>query len=199
MGTDLTLWPYSWEPAQPPRLAYYGGLASHHNQQGALRCFNHIMPAIWRKFPQAELWLVGSNPPESLRALASDPRIKVTGYIENVQQVLRTMSAVLCPFTGTYGFRSRLIEVMALGVPVVATPDAVYGMELENRKGMMLGQNDGELARQALQLLGDSAFAHEQSRLAREQMTQLFSIENTYERLMHTLYDWLEIRKVATS
>ena len=35
MGTDLTAWPYSWSPSQPPRLAYYGGLVSPRNQQAA--------------------------------------------------------------------------------------------------------------------------------------------------------------------
>jgi glycosyltransferase involved in cell wall biosynthesis len=105
------------------------------------------------------------------------------------------MSAVICPWSGTYGFRSRLIEVMALGVPVVASPDAVFGMELEEGSGLFLGANGNELAGHVLRLLENPAFAGEQSRLAREQVNRLFSYDNTYIALMDELSLWLRKRK----
>lgn len=197
MGVDLALWPYSWQPVQPRRVAYYGGLGNHHNQQGALRCVRNIMPTIWREFPDTEVWLVGSNPPDLIKALASDPRVKVTGYVEDVKSVLRAMAIVVCPWSGTYGFRSRLIEVMALGVPVVTSPDAVFGMELEEGKGLFLGRDDDELAGHSLRLLENNAFAREQSRLARQQVETAFSFENTYVRPMRELRCWLEEKRNA--
>jgi glycosyltransferase involved in cell wall biosynthesis len=146
------------------------------------------MPEIWRTFPDAELWLVGSNPPESLRALAvEDSRIKVTGFVESVQQILRTMSVVICPWSGTYGFRSRLVEVMALGVPVVASADAAYGMDLSSGKGIFLCEDIEELVSRTLDLLREPGLAVEQSRLARQQVEDLFSLDNTYIRLMREL------------
>lgn len=195
MGVDLDFWPFCWEPAQPIRVGYYGGLGSSRNQEAALRCVKQIMPKIWRRFPEAELWLVGSNPPESIRALSSDPRVKVTGYVEDVKQVLSTMSLILCPWSGTFGFRSRLVEAMALGVPVVASPDAVHGMELEDGNGLLLGSNDDALAGLALRLLTDEAYSSEQSQLARGQVERLFSISNTYGRLVSELSDWLQLRR----
>jgi glycosyltransferase involved in cell wall biosynthesis len=166
-----------------------------HNQRDALICYTDIMPGIWKEFPDAELWLVGSNPPASLQALSSDPRVKVTGFVEDVQSLLSTMSAVVCPWTGTYGFRSRLIEVMALGIPLVASPDAVYGMELENGKGLLLGEDNEGLLKGVMRLLKDDPFAKEQSKLAREQVTRLYSLETTYDRLTSELHDWLKERK----
>jgi glycosyltransferase involved in cell wall biosynthesis len=192
MGIDLTLWPYSWNPTQPPRLAYYGGLASARNQQAALQCVNQIMPEIWHHFPNAELWLVGSNPPNSLRALSQDSRVKVTGYVEEVQKILATMSAVICPWSGTFGYRSRLVEVMALGVPVVASPDAVYGMELEDGKGMLLGGDEKELAAQTIRLLSDDVYAERQSSLARQQVERYCSVESTYGRLVEEVFAWVQ-------
>jgi glycosyltransferase involved in cell wall biosynthesis len=195
MGTDLSLWPYTWQPATPPRLAYYGGLGSSHNQQSALLCFEQIMPRVWQRFPAAELWIVGSNPPERIRRLTQDPRIKVTGFVEQVQAVLCTMSLVLCPWSGTYGFRSRLVEVLALGVPVIATPDAVDGMELESGRGIILRQTDQEMATEALRLLESKADLAGQSSLARSEMERLYSLENTYGRLIRELGQWLDERK----
>jgi len=195
MGTDLSLWPFSWLPANPLRIAYYGGLGSSHNEAAAIRCHRQIMPVIWKRFPGAELWLVGSNPSASLRSLSSDPRVKVTGFVEKVQEVLSTMSLVLCPWSGTYGFRSRIVEVMALGVPIIAMPDAVDGMELESGQGLMLVNSDERMAATALELLSDRERLSEQSRLARSEMERLYSLENTYGRLMMELREWLEAKR----
>jgi len=197
MGAELSRWPYSWLPAKPPRVAYYGGLGSPHNEAAALRCHQKIMPLIWQRFPEAELWLVGSNPSDRLRQLTADSRVKVTGFVDKVQNVLSTMSLVLCPWSGTYGFRSRIVEVMALGVPVVATPEAVDGMELESGRGIALARSNHTLAEAALKLLDNPhALAH-QSHMARSEMERLYSLENTYGRLTSEFHDWLQERQKA--
>ncbi|MCM3874274.1 MAG: glycosyltransferase family 4 protein [Pyrinomonadaceae bacterium] len=195
MGTDLTLWPYSWDPTEPKRVGYYGALGSPYNQQAALKCYTEIMPKIWQEFPDAELWLVGSNPSKSLQDLAADSRVKLTGYVETVQPILRTMSAVVCPWSGTFGFRSRFVEVLALGVPLVTSPDAVSGMELKDGTGVLLRGDVEGLVAGILSLMKDAPFASQQSQLAREQAVRLYSIENTYDKLIADLGTWLDWRK----
>jgi len=187
MGVDLELWPYAWTPADPKRLVYYGGLASAHNQQDALRCATVIMPRVWREFPDTELWLVGNEPQPVLRRLESNPRIKVTGFVPDVKDVLKTATALLCPWSGAYGFRSRLIEAMALGVPVVTTPDAVYGMGLEAGKGLFLEPSAERMVSATLDLLRDPELAAGQSRQARRQVEETLGFEATYGRLADDL------------
>lgn len=189
MGVDLEQWPYCWAPANPPRVAYYGGLGNKYNEQEALRCYERIMPQIWTEAPETEFWLVGSNPSESLKALPHrDSRVTVTGYVERVQEILKTMSVVLCPFSAKFGFRSRLVEVMALGIPVVATPEAVYGMEMEHGSGLFLASSDDDFAGCTLPLLNQPGWAKQQSLFARRQAEEKFSFEATYGRLAQDLY-----------
>lgn len=190
MGIDLDQWSESWQPARPPRIAFYGGLGSPVNQEAAARCLRQIMPPLWEKAPELEFWLVGSNPPAHLQALAGS-RIKVTGFLERPEKVLRTMSAVLCPWSANYGFRSRLVEVMALGVPVVATPEAADGMELVHEQGILLGSDDASLARESFRLLSNRGFAALQSKRARQAVECLYSVENTYGRFVRELQQWL--------
>ena len=196
MGILLEEWSYQWQPAHPPRLAYYGGLGSLHNQRSAIECVREVMPIIWAEFPDAELWLVGSNPPSRIRALAN-AHVKVTGFVEDVPSVLRSMTAVLCPWHGTYGFRSRIIEVMALGVPLIATPDAVHGMELQPDRGLLLAPDTSEMANQALRLLREPSLAREHSVAAREEVACRFDFSHTYERLATELEEWLEKKRVS--
>jgi glycosyltransferase involved in cell wall biosynthesis len=189
MGVPLDRWPYRWDPATPPRVAYYGGLSTRHNQESAVQCVKGIMPLVWERFPEAELWLVGSNPPTHIRALEGD-RVRVTGFVEDVPKVLSRMTAVLCPWKGTYGFRSRIIEVMSLGLPVVATPDAVHGMDLTAGSGLLLADSDEALARHTIDLLARPAYAAVQSRAARDQVVSQYGFDSTYGQLATELASW---------
>lgn len=183
MGVDIERWRYQWNPADPPRMAFYGGLGSPHNQREALRCLDKIMPLVWERNPEVELWVVGANPPESLlERMAGEPRLRVTGFLDNPAPTLASCRAVLCPWVGTYGFRSRLIEAMAVGVPIVATPDAVDGMALDRSEGVYLGADDRALADHALSLL-DPAICLDASRLARAAVERLYSFDATYGQL----------------
>lgn len=188
MGTDISAWTYCWQPAlSPRRIAYYGSLGSSHNQQDALLCYREIMPLIWVQYPDLEFWIVGSNPPGFIKELASDRRVHVTGFVEEPKDVLKHMSLVLCPWSGTYGFRSRVVEVMALGVPVIASDDAVQGMGFESGRGIFLGRSPVDMAICSLDLLHDEVELAGQSRLARRQMEEKFSYDVTYLRLSNEL------------
>ncbi len=199
MGVDLGRWPYGWRPEHPVRVGFYGGLGSPENEDGALRCHRVIMPRVWQRFPDAELWFVGSHPSARLRDLSKDPRVKVTGFLRDVAETLSTMSCVVCPWSGTYGFRSRLVEVMSIGVPTVASRDAVRGMELENGDGVLLADEDEGLAQLVVGLIKDEAVAREQSRKGRARVEKLFTFANTYERWMQELCAWLLARREAAA
>jgi glycosyltransferase involved in cell wall biosynthesis len=192
MGIDLTKWPYGWRPSTPPRVAFYGSLGGASNHQSVFRCIRQIMPVVWRDVPTAEFWIVGADPPADVVALQADPRIHVTGFAPNVASVLATMRVVLCPWRGTFGFRSRLIEAMAVGTPVVATPDAVFGMELKAGQGLLLADEDGTLAQQCRILLQDGATAQQMSLRARAQVEARFGFDSTYGHLAQELRAFVE-------
>lgn len=191
MGTDIALWQYGWQPAAPCRVAYYGSLGSRHNQQDALLCYREIMPLIWAQHPEVEFWIVGSSPPPAVTALARDARVRVTGFLDAPQHTLRTMSLVLCPWSGTYGFRSRIVEVMALGVPVIASPDAIAGMGFETGGGILLATTAAALGACGAALLADPARLHDLSRQARQQVEAKFSYEATYAAFARDLAEYL--------
>jgi glycosyltransferase involved in cell wall biosynthesis len=156
------------------------------------------MPRIWDTISDAELWIVGSDPPKEICELSkSDERVKVTGFVEDAKSVLERMSIVVCPWRGLYGFRSRLIEVMAIGVPLVTNHDAVYGMDLFDNNGISLGETNSDLGDLIIKLINDRTFAEEQSRLARAEIERNYSFQNTYGRLACELTEWLDSRKPA--
>jgi glycosyltransferase involved in cell wall biosynthesis len=192
MGIDLSKWSYSWSATMPRRVAFYGSLGGSLNHQSVLRCARRIMPLIWQHVPDTEFWIVGANPSADVIALQADPRIHVTGFAPDVASVLATMRVVLCPWRGTFGFRSRVVEAMAVGTPVVATPDAVFGMGLEGGQGLLLAEQDGALAEQCRMLLQDDAMAQQMSLRARAQIEERFGFDVTYGSLAEELRTFVE-------
>jgi len=191
MGIDMGIWPYIWKPSKPQRLAYYGGMGSAHNKQNAFFCVESIMPLVWDRYPDIEFWIIGNDPDDELLSLENDPRINVTGYLENAQDVLKSISILLCPWHGKYGFRSRIIEVMATGIPVICSKDAVDGMELQEDKGLFYAETDIEFAKMVINLLNDETFLKNQSKLARIQVEEMYSFENTYQSGVKEIRNWL--------
>lgn len=190
MGTDLSKWPMLTDHANIyPRVAYYGGLASAHNQSDALRVYNEVMPEIWKKIPKAEFWIIGSKPPENIVALTKeDERVTVTGFIDEVAPVLGQIDLVLCPWEGTYGFRSRLIEVMATGIPVLTTSDATKGMDLDHGKGILLNDNLSEWSAIAIDLLTTPGKAAVFGKSARTEVESKYSLKATYDHLPEMIH-----------
>ena len=194
MGTDISLWPYCWQPSSPRRITFYGRLGSPHNQPDALLCYREIISVIWEKFPNVELWIVGSNPPRFIKDLENNKLVHITDFIEHPQEALKNMALVLCPWSSTYGVRSRIVEVMSLGILVVATSDAVYGMGLEVSEGIILVNMPLEMAEFALDWLSNKKEINRQSPLGRRQMERKFSYEPKYKRFTQQLYDIVNIK-----
>jgi glycosyltransferase involved in cell wall biosynthesis len=107
----------------------------------------------------------------------------VTGYVEKIQEVLQSVSVVMCPWEGEYGFRSRVVEVMATGVPLVASSRAVHGMDINGNTGVGLTDSIDEMARDCLNLLESSDLMTEKSLKARRHIEDTFSFEQTYSSL----------------
>ena len=183
MGIDFNKWSVQRELVSPQRIGYYGGLGSIHNQNSAILCYKKIMPLIWSKLNDIELWLIGSNPPKNIRDLEFiDDRIKVTGYIEDVQNILKTISIIICPWNGTYGFRSRIIEIMALGLPIITTNDAISGMELKDSKGVYLSDNPIDYSNFCLRLLQNNSQNISDGIINRQYSKKIYSYEKTYSK-----------------
>ena len=193
MGVDLDYWVYSSNPSIPVRFGFYGGLGSAVNLRQALFTINKIMPLLWQELPDVELWLIGSNPTEELRKIAArESRIKVTGFLSDPRPTLANLTALFCPWEGVFGFRSRVVEVMALGVPVIASPDAVAGMGITTGRGVTLANSVDKFSENACQLARNQNYALKQSREGRSEVERKFSTNATYGKLFEEIDNWMK-------
>jgi polysaccharide biosynthesis protein PslH len=88
-----------------------------------------IFPEILSRCPNATLAIVGSDPPGWLVDSARrEPHLTVTGWVPDVARWLDAAQVVVCPLTVGGGVKVKVLEALARGCAIVATPIALQGL-----------------------------------------------------------------------
>jgi sugar transferase (PEP-CTERM/EpsH1 system associated) len=166
-GVDLQYFRPLGGPREPATLILTGKMSYHANVTAALHFVRHIWPRVRATQPQVRLSIVGSNPPREVRALADDPAINVTGYVPDLRQYLGRAAVAVCPVTVKVGIQNKLLEAMAMGVPVVSTWPGIQGLAAVPGRDLLVADSPAEFADNVCQLLADRSLADELAQAGR--------------------------------
>ncbi|MCY6382884.1 glycosyltransferase family 4 protein [Hoeflea prorocentri] len=139
----------------PPSILFVGHLGYAPNVQAAVRLARGIFPLIHKAFPRARLHLAGRHPKPLVKALADLPGVHLHANPLTLEKLFAQASITIVPLRAGGGSRIKILEAAAWGIPVVATPLAVEGLELEPGRQVVVGETDKELAQMAIDLLND--------------------------------------------
>jgi glycosyltransferase involved in cell wall biosynthesis len=151
------------QPTPSELLLFVGRLTYPPNLDAALWLAEAIFPRVLAARPNAQLAIVGSNPPEALRALAGSA-IEITGYV-NDQALVRYYDksrVAMVPLRFGAGVKGKVAEAMSTGVPVVMTRIGAQGLS-GLPKSIPVRNDPDKLAKAAIALLVDDAAWAQQS------------------------------------
>ncbi len=166
-GVDLDYFHPLPQARRRYNLVFSGKMSYHANVAGALYLCKHIMPIIWQELPEATLTIVGYNPPRSIRRLGRDPRIEVTGYVQDIRPYIHRAEVMLCPTVYSVGIQNKVLEAMALGTPAVVSAQAAYPLEARPGHDLFVSGSASQFASQTLCLLRDAELRASLSRNGR--------------------------------
>jgi polysaccharide biosynthesis protein PslH len=150
-----------------PRLIFTGQMDYAPNIDACLRAATRILPLVRERFPEASFHIVGRNPPERLRALNGREGIHVWGRVPEVQSWLAAADLVLIPLEIGRGVQNKVLEAMAMSLPVVLTPEAATGIGGRDGEDLLLASTDAELAQACVALLCEPSRAQAMGAAAR--------------------------------
>ncbi len=90
-----------------------------------------VLPRVRMSVPSAQQFIVGARPSFKVRRLGRRPGITVTGRVPDVRPYLAHAAVSVAPLRVGRGIQNKVLEAMAMAVPVVATPQALEGIEAE--------------------------------------------------------------------
>lgn len=107
------------------------------NIRGAALMKTQILPWVRQTIPDATLVLLGRDPNGSAQALADPPTVVATGEVEDVRPYLAKAGVVVAPIMEGGGTRFKILEALALGLPVVTTPLGCDGLEVRDEQHLL--------------------------------------------------------------
>jgi glycosyltransferase involved in cell wall biosynthesis len=153
------------------------------NQQAVLWFCEDVLPLIRARRPRTRFFVVGAAPPRSISALVRNEGVFVTGTVDDVRPVVRDAALTVAPLFIARGTQNKILESMAMGVPVVASSAAARGVDAEPGRDILTGASAAELADAALRLLDDSRERATVARAGRERVLTHHSWRASLARL----------------
>jgi glycosyltransferase involved in cell wall biosynthesis len=138
--------------AAPPEVLFAGNFVHPPNVDAALRLVEAVAPLVWTHVPEARVTVVGHDPPALLRARAGG-RVTVTGTVPDVEPYLERSAVVAVPLRLGGGMRVKVIEALAAGKAVVATPRALEGLDVRDGVEVRVADDAAAIAAAIVALL----------------------------------------------
>lgn len=168
-----------------PVLAFLGSMDWLPNVEGVCWFAREVLPLIRRRVPAVRLRIVGRRPaPEVVRLGKDDAGIEVTGTVDDVRPRLRDCLAVVVPLLSGGGTRIKILEAMALGLPVVSTVVGAEGLPFENGRHLLLEDDPPQLADACIRLCEDGGFRVQLMADARNEVVRRYSWAGAASRFL---------------
>ncbi len=182
-GVDLSYFRPSTVAPEPHSIIYTGNMSYFPNTDGILYFYHHIFSYIKERVPDVKLYVVGQRPPGKVRALARDPNVMVTGLVEDVRSYYLRSAVAICPVRFGAGTPFKVIESLALGVPVVSTSQGCAGLRVQGGRDVLIADEPGEFAARVVELMENVALRNALAANGRELVEREHDWDNIVSRL----------------
>lgn len=154
------------------------------NVEGVQWFATEAFPRVRAVLPETEFFIVGSRPPTHIQQLATTTSgIEVTGYVQDLQPLLRKAAVLVVPLHSGSGMRVKILEAFARGIPVVSTTVGVEGIDARPEEHLLVGDTPEAFASAVVRLLREPETADRIARAARALVEQRYDWRNALSPL----------------
>ena len=166
---------YAAERVKPPvpTLVYSGKMDYRPNVDAVLWFYRSVWPRVLSHDPQVLWQIVGSSPDSDVISLADEDDVEVTGTVKEILPFLASCTVYIAPIRMGSGTRLKLLEAMAAGCAIVATPLAASGLTGAG-DAFLVAETADDFAKKTIELLSDSTMREKLGHAARKIVTQQF-------------------------
>ncbi|MCI0697898.1 glycosyltransferase family 4 protein [candidate division KSB1 bacterium] len=180
----------------PEKIVFTGNLTYHPNIDGIFYFVNEIFPLVKKEAPAAKFYIVGQSPPAKVRALASNDVI-VTGFVEDIKQYYLNSAVAVSPIRFGAGTLNKILEPLALGVPVVATSMGTEGFDLTNGKEILIADGPHTFARHVVRVMKEPAYRDSLGQEGMAIVRRLYNWDAIVQALENVYQEMIEERSLA--
>lgn len=192
VGIAADEYPDASDRGDPSTLLFLGSLDWDPNLEAIRWFLGNVWPLVRRAVPGARFQVAGSNPPKGLPEQLAAEGVRFLGRVPVAREFLASGAAMVVPLLAGGGVRVKILEAMALGVPVVSTRLGATGVDAREGDEILLADAPGPLAEACAALLIDRARAVAVGRAGRRRVLQSFDADGVGRDLLRFLSGLLE-------
>jgi glycosyltransferase involved in cell wall biosynthesis len=187
VGIDASAYPDRSGHGDSLTLTFLGSLDWRPNVEAVDWFLGSVWPLVRTTLPQARLHIGGSNPSFDLAGRLQNDGVLFHGRVPDAREFLASGAAMVVPLLSGSGIRVKILEAMALGVPVVSTRLGATGIGARDGKELLLADGTDDFAQACVTLLSDRDRAVEIGQAGRRRALQAFDADGIGRRLLEFL------------
>ncbi len=154
-GVDHGYFAPTAEPYDTDLISFIGRMDYYPNQEAMFRFCRSTLPLIRAQRPNARLTIIGANPSPQIKRLAELPGVSVTGSVPDVRPFVTRSAVNVAPLRIARGTQNKILESMAMGVPVVTSEVAARGVDAVPGEHLLCATTPLDESRAVIELLSD--------------------------------------------
>ena len=190
-GVDLDFFRPLDLPRTPhPTLLFTGQMDYFANVDGMVHFARNILPRLRERFADLELLIVGRSPARAVRALDELPGVHVTGAVGDVRPFLARAWAFVAPLRIAQGVQNKVLEAMAMNLPVVCTDKVFAGLSeggFRHGRDLLAASTDQGLEDCVASLIEDATARDHLAECARQRLVVSYRWATNMERFEEIL------------
>lgn len=187
-GVDTDLFDRSRYPVAPftgkgATYVFTGAMDYLPNIEAVTWFSQEVFPRIRDELPQAQFYIVGAKPTPEVQRLADGEGIFVTGRVESVAAYLAHAEVAVAPLRIARGIQNKVLEAMAMAMPVVVSPGALTGIAARSGEHLLCADSVDEWVRGCVELVHDKGRAAGMGEAGRKLVLDLYNWDAQFARL----------------
>ncbi|MFY8000675.1 MAG: glycosyltransferase family 4 protein [Candidatus Kapaibacteriota bacterium] len=175
-GVDMSV--FTSNPAitpLPQTLCYIGGMDWMPNREAMQWFMEKVMPLLREQLPEVAFHLAGKRMSPDVLTYGEQPNVYVHPDVPSASEFLQSHEILVVPLLSGGGMRLKIIEAMALGMPIISTRIGAEGIAVRDGESVLFAETPQEFVQSIRRLLGNPALkrhlGENAQRIARENYT----------------------------
>lgn len=175
-------------------VVFVGRMDYYPNQQAVMEFCRETLPVLQSRRPSLRFEIVGANPPRTIQDLQKLPGVTVTGSVADVRPYVHRAALTVAPLAIARGTQNKILESMAMGVPVVCSVQASKGVDAVPGEHLLSATTPGEYVEAIGRVLDHPEFRDRLARAGRERVLSHHAWSHSMARLDRLIEAALEVR-----
>jgi glycosyltransferase involved in cell wall biosynthesis len=127
----------------PNQLIFTGSFRFPVNYEAMQWFVGEVYPRILEQVPETRLVITGDH---ANRPLPPAPNITLAGYVDDIKSRIASSTVSIAPILSGGGTRLKILEAMAIGIPVVSTSKGAEGLTTSSENHVLVADSPDAFA-----------------------------------------------------